>query len=242
MKTNGSMISRQRHINNAIRERQTPRVYPHPAAPRSHWPTLALVTPLPSLLSLPRMASFSSRLAQSLVGWIFCLWEAFLWAKQNRKKPWPKKTDSYRCVLTGSADPSLRHHRLFCLAAFWLSPSPLPFSPCFILHPPPLICLVKRTCRQKRAHRGTAVYLNPLMGSMGSEVLLEHWFKASLICQCNKPPPREQSDTDSLGAAHIWNVANDTSCLSCCLTSKTFSKPSCAFVRFAIITLRLERV
>lgn len=45
-----------------------------------------------------------------------------------------------------------------------------------LFHSPPLpvICHVERTCRQNRAHCGTAFYLNPLMGSMGSEVLLEH--------------------------------------------------------------------
>lgn len=83
MKTNGSMICRQRHINNAIRERQTPWVYPLPAAPRSHWPTLALLTPLPSLHPLPPMSSFATRVTQSLVGWIFCLWEAKQKCGQN---------------------------------------------------------------------------------------------------------------------------------------------------------------
>lgn len=161
MKTNGSMICRQRHINNAIRERHTPWIYPLPTAPQSSTqlpaligPTLALLTPRPSLLS--PMTLFARRVMQSLIGWISCLWEAFVF--------------SYRCVLT----PSLRRHRLLCLDAVRLSPSSLPFSPCFIAQFGPLICHVERTCRQNRAHRGTAVYLNPLMGSMGSEVLLGH--------------------------------------------------------------------
>lgn len=45
MKTNGSMICRQQRINNAISERQTPWVYPLPAAPLSHPPALAPLTP-----------------------------------------------------------------------------------------------------------------------------------------------------------------------------------------------------
>lgn len=49
MKTNGSMICRQQRINNAISERQTPWVYPLPAAPLSHPPALAPLTPLPTL-------------------------------------------------------------------------------------------------------------------------------------------------------------------------------------------------
>lgn len=47
MKTNGSMICRQQRINNAIREPQTPWVYPLPADPLSHPPTLTPLTPLP---------------------------------------------------------------------------------------------------------------------------------------------------------------------------------------------------
>lgn len=38
----------------------------------------------------------------------------------------------------------------------------------------PTICHVERTCRQNRTQCGTVVYLNPLMGSMGFAVLLEH--------------------------------------------------------------------
>lgn len=33
---------------------------------------------------------------------------------------------------------------------------------------------VEKTCRQNRSEPGTAVYLNPLMGSMGYVGLLEH--------------------------------------------------------------------
>lgn len=132
---------------------------------------------------------------------------------------------SYRCVLTGSADPSLRRHPRLCHGAVLLSPSCLPFSPCFIsqFHPP-VICHVERTCRQNRAHCGTAFYLNPLMGSMGSEVLLGHWFKASLICLSNKPLPREQRDTlpfsSCLSASDILSAVYNSSCLSCCPMSK----------------------
>lgn len=79
---------------------------------------------------------------------------------------------SYRCVLTGSAEPRLR------LPAVWLSASRLPFSLCFIAQFHPVIHHVERTC--SRTHGGTEVYLNPLMASM---VLLDHWFKALLICQ-----------------------------------------------------------
>lgn len=41
----------------------------------------------------------------------------------------------------------------------------------FTVFPP--ICHVERTCRQN-SQCGTVVYLNPLMGSMGLAVLLEH--------------------------------------------------------------------
>lgn len=63
----------------------------------------------------------------------------------------------------------------------------------FTVFPP--ICHVERTSRQNRTQCGTAVYLNPLMGSMGFAVLLEHWFKASSICQFNKPEAREHRNT-----------------------------------------------
>lgn len=36
------------------------------------------------------------------------------------------------------------------------------------------ICHMERTCRQNKTERGTVVYLNPLIGSMGFAVLLEH--------------------------------------------------------------------
>lgn len=60
------------------------------------------------------------------------------------------------------------------------------------------VCHVERTCRQNRTQCGTVVYLNPLMGSMGFVVLLEHWFKASSICQSNKPEARERTYTLSI--------------------------------------------
>lgn len=164
MKTNGSMICRQRHINNAIRERRTPWAYPLPAAPRSHWPTLALLTPLPSLLLLPPMTSFARRVGSSwLVGWIFCLWEAKQKCGQNLIATGVSLLAALTrvsAVIVYSASPLSDCHSHLCpfLLVLFLSP---PASPS-------LICHVERTCRQNRAHRGTAVYLNPLMGSVGS--------------------------------------------------------------------------
>lgn len=73
--------------------------------------------------------------------------------------------NSYSCVIAGSIDPNLYcqpfHLRSFCS-------HPLVF---YSFLP---ICHVERTCRQNRTQCGTVVYLNPLMGSMGFAVLLEH--------------------------------------------------------------------
>lgn len=75
----------------------------------------------------------------------------------------------------------------------------------FTVFPP--ICHVERTCRQNRTECGTVVYLNPLMGSMGFVELLEHWFKASSICQFNKPEAREHANTLHVSSFHryLWS-------------------------------------
>lgn len=232
MKTNGSMICRQRHINNAIRGRQTPWVYLLPAAPRSYWPNLALLTPLPSFLLLPWTTSFASRVMQFLVGRIVWLWEEFVQNKNVKNVStktiatgvsWLAALTRVSAVIVYSSSPLSDCHPHVC-----------PFLPVSLRSFPLSFVMWKGPAGRTGAHRGTAVYLNPLMGSMGSEVLLEHWFKASLICHCNKPPLREQSDTGSLSAADIWSAVNDSSCLSRCRESKTFFKHSlrvCDYLR-----------
>lgn len=59
----------------------------------------------------------------------------------------------------------------------------------------PPICHLEKICRQNSSDCTAAVYLNPLMGSMGFVALLEHWFKASSICQFNKPEARRHRNT-----------------------------------------------
>lgn len=49
-----------------------------------------------------------------------------------------------------------------------------------------------------QAEQDSVVCLNSLMGFMGFAVVLEHWFKASSICQFNKPEEREHINTLSL--------------------------------------------
>lgn len=62
---------------------------------------------------------------------------------------------------------------LYCAAAFIVTLLFALFSLFYFTVFPP-ICHVERTRGQNRARCGTEVYLNPVMGSMGFEVLLEH--------------------------------------------------------------------
>lgn len=51
---------------------------------------------------------------------------------------------------------------------------------------------VEKTCRRNRSEPGTG-YPNPLMGSTGYAALMEHWFKASSICQFIKLQGRKHT-------------------------------------------------
>ncbi len=62
---------------------------------------------------------------------------------------------------------------LFSVTALVLTLSFALFSLLYFTVFPP-ICHVEGTRRQNRTQCGTVVYLNPLMGSMGFAVLLEH--------------------------------------------------------------------
>lgn len=124
MKTNGSMICRQRHINNAIRERRTP------SASSSHSPAFSSTSPhLSHRFLLP--TSFPSLFAgwDDYFAWEPCYsfcssvfgkesYKVLIWKKRPLghikiccQRQWKR---SYRCVPTGSADPGLCCQPLLC--------------------------------------------------------------------------------------------------------------------------------
>lgn len=128
----------------------------------------------------------------------------------------------------------------FLCHTFCSHPLVCPFL--FVLfHSFPPICHVESTCRQSRTQCGTVVYLNSLMGFMGFAVVLEHWFKASSICQFNKPEAREHINTLPVtpSQVYLWSHFDfewpDKTVMSDCVQFLCFSYSLRCFLYFIII-------
>lgn len=208
MKTNGSMIHRQWFINNAIRDRRVPLASspcsPHFSSVLLHPKHLFTLCSLFCLLAeadyfacepcYSWLAGCSPAVGKELYKVLVDLTEGPLMIYSQKNvfpeprieelqvrpywQPWPQPSLSNFTPPDHSFTPS-------CLSFFFL----------FYFTVFPAICHVERTGRQSKTECGTVVYLNPLMGSMGFAVLLEHWFKASSICQFNMLEAREHRNT-----------------------------------------------
>lgn len=102
---------------------------------------------------------------------------------QNRSPSLQMKSWRGACAFSLCRQPFLCH-------SFYTRPLVWPF-PFVLFHSFPSNLSCGKDLQAEPPQCGTLVHLNPLMGSMGFAVLLEHWFKASSICQFNRPEARE---------------------------------------------------